>query len=312
MDFLRGRVRKQTRVAPPDFRDCAPQGARQMDGVGIGEEQPLTGGDSSTGSHGIVLTRPPAGGGPASTTRTDGNDCAISRVRSVEASSTRMISELTPLWLVKDSRHEPRLASSLRAGTITDTVGLPDTVSGAVMGRISYYNFVRRPSFLFLPNMMLSGIVLLSLSLSGCYGGSRPPRIGTPAPDFTVQDSDRKVSLDEFRGKVVVLNFWATWCPPCIEEMPSLVEMQQKMKAKGVEVFAVSVDADQSAYQDFLKAHKVNLLTVRDPDQKSNNLYGTFKFPETYIIDRQGVLRRKFIGAVDWGQPEIVDYLGKL
>ena len=143
-------------------------------------------------------------------------------------------------------------------------------------------------------------------------GPSRPPRIGTPAPDFTVQDSDRKVSLDEFRGKVVVLNFWATWCPPCIEEMPSLVEMQQKMKAKGVEVFAVSVDADQSAYQDFLKAHKVNLLTVRDPDQKSNNLYGTFKFPETYIIDRQGVLRRKFIGAVDWGQPEIVDYLGKL
>jgi peroxiredoxin len=200
----------------------------------------------------------------------------------------------------------------LRAGTITDTVGLPDTVSGAVMGRISYYNFVRRPSFLFLPNMKLSGIVLLFLSLSGCYGGSRPPRIGTPAPDFTVQDSDRKVSLDEFRGKVVVLNFWATWCPPCIEEMPSLVEMQQKMKAKGVEVFAVSVDADQSAYQDFLKAHKVNLLTVRDPDQKSNNLYGTFKFPETYIIDRQGVLRRKFIGAVDWGQPEIVDYLGKL
>ena len=80
--------------------------------------------------------------------------------------------------------------------------------------------------------------------------------------------------------------------------------MQQRMKAKGVEVFAVSVDADQGAYQNFLKAHKVNLLTVRDPDQKSNNLYGTFKFPETYIIDRQGVLRRKFIGAVDWGHPK--------
>ena len=179
------------------------------------------------------------------------------------------------------------------------------------MGRISYYNFVRRSSFLpgFLPGII---VLVLLLSFAGCYGGSRPPRIGTPAPDFTVQDSDRKVSLDEFRGKVVVLNFWATWCPPCIEEMPSLVEMQQKMKARGVEVFAVSVDADQSAYQSFLKAHNVNLLTVRDPDQKSNNLYGTFKFPETYIIDRKGVLRRKFIGAVDWGQPEIVDYLSKL
>ena len=80
--------------------------------------------------------------------------------------------------------------------------------------------------------------------LSGCYGGSRPPHIGTAAPGFTVQDSDRKVSLDELRGKVVVLNFWATWCPPCIEEMPSLVQMQQKMKGKGVEVLAISVDAD--------------------------------------------------------------------
>src|SRR6476646_725963 len=102
-----------------------------------------------------------AGGGLASTTRTDGNDCAISRVRSVEASSTRMISELTPVWFVKDSRHEPRLASSLRAGTITDTVGLPEAISGAVMGRISYYNFVRRSSFLFLSNLMLAGLAVL-------------------------------------------------------------------------------------------------------------------------------------------------------
>jgi cytochrome c biogenesis protein CcmG, thiol:disulfide interchange protein DsbE len=88
--------------------------------------------------------------------------------------------------------------------------------------------------------------------------------------------------------------------------------MQQKMKSKGVEVVAISVDADQSAYKDFLKEHNVDLLTVRDPDQKSNNLYGTFKFPETYIIDRDGVLRRKFIGAIDWGTPEIQEYLGRL
>jgi peroxiredoxin len=152
----------------------------------------------------------------------------------------------------------------------------------------------------------------LAFTLTGCYSGTRPPHIGTSAPHFTVQDSDRKVSLDEFRGKIVVLNFWATWCPPCVDEMPSLVQMQQKMKGKGVEVLAISVDADQSAYQNFLKNYKVDLLTVRDPDQKSNNLYGTFKFPETYVIDRQGILRRKFIGPIDWSQPEIVDYLGKL
>jgi peroxiredoxin len=191
----------------------------------------------------------------------------------------------------------------LRAGTITDTVGLSDTVVGAAIGRISYYNFVRHASAL---------IGVLTLVLTGCYRGTRPPHIGSAAPDFTVQDADRKVSLNEMRGKVVVLNFWATWCPPCIEEMPSLVQMQQKMKDKGVEVVAISVDADQSAYQKFLKEYRVNLLTVRDPDQSSNNLYGTFKFPETYIIDRRGVLRRKFIGPIDWGTPEIVEYLAKL
>ena len=148
--------------------------------------------------------------------------------------------------------------------------------------------------------------------LAGCYSGTRPPRIGTEAPNFTVQDSDRKLTLADYRGKVVVLNFWATWCPPCVEEMPSLVELQQRLKDKGVTVLAVSLDADEGAYHKFLKDHGVNLITVRDPDLKSSDLYGTFKYPETYIIDRSGILRRKFIGAVNWNDPEVVDFLGKL
>jgi len=160
------------------------------------------------------------------------------------------------------------------------------------------------------PAAIVSALILSALS--GCYSGTRPPRIGTAAPDFTVRDSEHAVSLSELKGKVVVLNFWATWCPPCIEEMPSLVRMQQRMQAKGVTVLAVSVDVDDSSYRRFLKDHNVSLLSVRDPDQKSNSLYGTFKFPETYIIDRNGVMRRKFIGAVDWTEPEIIDFLGRL
>ena len=157
--------------------------------------------------------------------------------------------------------------------------------------------------------------VLLELSillLAGCYSGTRPAHIDSVAPDFTVQDADRKISLSDLRGKIVVLNFWATWCPPCVEEIPSLVQMQQRMAARGVTVLAVSVDVDESAYHRFLKNHGVELLTVRDPGQKSNNLYGTIKFPESYIIDRNGVVRRKFFGPVDWTQPEIVDFLNKL
>jgi cytochrome c biogenesis protein CcmG/thiol:disulfide interchange protein DsbE len=150
------------------------------------------------------------------------------------------------------------------------------------------------------------------LALSGCYSRTRPPRIGTSAPDFTVQDTQTKVTLSQLRGQVVVLNFWATWCAPCVEEVPSLVEMQRRLKAKGVTVLAVSVDVDDNAYRQFVRNHNVTLLTVRDPDQKSPALYGTHLFPETYVIDRNGVMRRKFIGAVDWTEPEITDFLSKL
>lgn len=193
-----------------------------------------------------------------------------------------------------------------------DTVGRQGPVSVAVIGRILYYSWVRR--ILRFSGAIGRWVILLAilLGLSGCYSGSRPSRIGTAAPDFTVRDSDRTVTLSQFKGQVVVLNFWATWCPPCIEEMPSLVRMQQFMKPKGITVLAVSVDVDENSYRRFLRDHSVNLLTVRDPDQKSNQLYGTFKFPETYIVDRNGVVRRKFIGAVDWTDPEVVDFIGKL
>lgn len=157
----------------------------------------------------------------------------------------------------------------------------------------------------------LVGLLLLLL-LSGCTTGTRPPRIGSKAPDFTVQDASTKVTLSQFRGQIVILNFWATWCPPCVEEVPSLVEMQRRMKSKGVTVIAISVDADANAYQQFIKDHNVDLLTVRDPEQKSNQLYGTFKFPETYVIDRKGIMRRKFLGAVDWTDPEITEFLSRL
>ena len=158
------------------------------------------------------------------------------------------------------------------------------------------------------------------LTITGCYGHSKPTSISKPAPDFSIQDSDRSVSLNQLRGKIIVLNFWATWCPPCVEEMPSLVAMQKKLNAKDVTVLAISVDEDADAYHKFLKDHNIDLLTVRDPGQRNDtgvnspvaSRYGTFKFPETYIIDRGGTIRRKFIGPIDWNQAEILEYLSRL
>ena len=157
-------------------------------------------------------------------------------------------------------------------------------------------------------------LLLLSLAIpaSGCYSGSRPPHIGNAARDFTVQDSDRRVSLSQFHGQVVLLNFWATWCAPCLEELPSLMMLQDRAKAKGVVILGVSIDVDEDAYHRFLKQRAVNFLTVRDPEQKVATMYGTAGWPETYVIDRQGIVRRKFIGPVDWNSPEVLQFLGKL
>lgn len=84
------------------------------------------------------------------------------------------------------------------------------------------------------------------------------------------------------------------------------------MKDKGITVVAVSIDVDDKAYHQFLKEHGIDLVTVRDPEQKTPGLYGTHGWPETYVIDRDGVIRRKFIGAVDWTERDITEFLGKL
>ena len=151
---------------------------------------------------------------------------------------------------------------------------------------------------------------LLLLFAAGCDRGSHPHQTGRAAPDFTVTDGAQTVHLANYRGKVVVLNFWATWCAPCIEELPSLTAMQQQLPQ--VQVLAVSTDEDPDAYQSFLKEHKIGLLTIEDQARHSSELYGTFRYPETYVIDQHGVIRRKFIGAQDWTSPEVLEYLRRL
>lgn len=158
----------------------------------------------------------------------------------------------------------------------------------------------------------ITGAVLLGVvfGAAGCDRGDHPEQLGKKAPVFAVNDGQHAVDLSKLRGHVVVLNFWASWCAPCIEELPSLEEMQRELPQ--VDVVAVSTDEDAAAYNRFVTEHRVSLLTVRDAAQRSNAMYGTFRFPETYVIDKSGVIRRKFIGAQDWTSPEIVGYLKKL
>jgi cytochrome c biogenesis protein CcmG, thiol:disulfide interchange protein DsbE len=154
-------------------------------------------------------------------------------------------------------------------------------------------------------------IALLALLVLGCERNPNPRLIGKSAPDFTVKDSDHTVALHDLRGKTIVLNFWAAHCGPCIDEMPSLVQLQKRMGDK-ITVLGVSVDTSDQDYHAFLRQFGIDFPTVLDSAKNSYNLYGATGYPETTIIDRNGTIRRKFIGSQDWTSPEIVEYLSKL
>jgi thiol-disulfide isomerase/thioredoxin len=122
---------------------------------------------------------------------------------------------------------------------------------------------------------------------------------GDDAPKFSVQtDSGRRIGLPDFGGKLLVLNFWASWCPPCVQETPSLSQFAEQFRDKGVVVLALSVDKDAKAYEAFLQRFRPAFETARDSQVHED--YGTFMYPETYIIDAHGKVVRKIAEGADW------------
>ncbi|HET8550694.1 MAG TPA: TlpA disulfide reductase family protein [Bryobacteraceae bacterium] len=131
---------------------------------------------------------------------------------------------------------------------------------------------------------------------------------GDTAPNFRVTtENGRTISRDDFGGKVLVLNFWATWCPPCVEETPSLSEFARQTEKEGVVVLAVSVDKSEPAYRRFLQQMRPAFLTARDPAAEIPARFGSFKWPETYVIDRDGRVRQKYISNRNWTDPAIIN-----
>ena len=158
---------------------------------------------------------------------------------------------------------------------------------------------------------LLSLTLLLPVALvSGCDRGAHPAQTGKAAPDFTVADGTTTVHLASYRGRVVLLNFWWSECEPCILELPSLLELHRDQP--DFAILAVSIDEDEDEYKRFLVRRHVDLITVRDPNQSAAKLFHTEQWPETYVIDRKGVIRRKFIGPQDWSNPEIRAFLKTL
>jgi cytochrome c biogenesis protein CcmG, thiol:disulfide interchange protein DsbE len=136
--------------------------------------------------------------------------------------------------------------------------------------------------------------------------------VGDSAPHFEVRtESGLTITPTNFGGKVLVLNFWATWCPPCVEEIPSLEGLHRMMKDSGVVVLGVSMDKNESKYKTFLKRFGVTFPTARD-DGKVPASFGTYRYPETYIIDSSGRVVQKIISNTDFTNESMVRFLKSL
>jgi thiol-disulfide isomerase/thioredoxin len=135
------------------------------------------------------------------------------------------------------------------------------------------------------------------------------------AVDFELPDLDgRSVKLSQFSDRVVILNFWASWCGPCVQEIPSLLNLVKQVK--GVQLVAVSEDHDRTELQAFIKAFtkepNPQVTVLMDVDQKISHLYKTEALPESFIFSRGGKFRRKVSGAEDWSHPEAIAFFNEL
>lgn len=168
-------------------------------------------------------------------------------------------------------------------------------------------------------------VVLFLLVGGGVYlgfaGSSRPQfeaarKIleGDVAPDFTLQDTaGNQVSLADLRGKVVLVNFWATWCPPCRAEMPSMDRLHDAMAGEDFVMLAINIEENaRTVVPEFLKKSPHRFPVLYDDQGVVQKVYGVYKFPESFIIRKDGVIDDKVIGAIDWAHPETIAYFKAL
>lgn len=135
----------------------------------------------------------------------------------------------------------------------------------------------------------------------------------TPAPDFTLKDINGKdISLSSFKGKVVLINFWGTFCIPCRKEMPSIETLYNTYKDKGFLVIAVSEDKDLKDVKDFVTKYGLTFTIVMDQDKKVAKQYKIFAMPTSFLIDKRGMISKKFFGDKDWADKESKKMVEKL
>lgn len=161
--------------------------------------------------------------------------------------------------------------------------------------------------------IVLGIIACSSLDFSPPKGVTDSFNVGQLAPQFTTTDRKGQVhQLSDFRGKVVLVNFWATWCSPCVEEMPSMESLRKELDQEQLVIVALSVDDSWEPVKLFFRESNFGLMIYSDFEGKIARLYGTEKVPETYILNKQGVIVHKVVGATNWMAPKMLSFLRQL
>ena len=135
----------------------------------------------------------------------------------------------------------------------------------------------------------------------------------TSSVNFTLEDlNGKKVSLSDYKGKAVMLNFWATWCPPCRREMPSMEKLYSKINKAGFEILAVNIQEDKKTVSDFVSKNKYTFPVLLDTEAEAASIYQIRTIPTTFLVDKKGYLRAVFNGSREWDEKNILDLFKKL
>jgi len=156
-----------------------------------------------------------------------------------------------------------------------------------------------------------AALVLVALVIP-TYRQGEPSIARKSAENLDITLGGRSAHLSDLKGKVVVLNFWASYCGSCVEEIPSLDRLQQRIKSRGGVVLGISIDEDPTPYEKFLVDHPIGFPTYCQRNKKVSLAYGTSMIPETYVIDRQGQIARKIIGPQQWDSAEMLLYFDSI
>jgi peroxiredoxin len=201
-----------------------------------------------------------------------------------------------------------------------DLGGRPKATSGAWSGYLARMTHRKqlRTVLLIVVAAVLTGLIWFNRALF------TPLDVGSRAPDYTARTlTGEPLALSRFRGEVVLLNVWATWCAPCVREMPALQRLHEDLSADGLRIVAVSVDAAPTlggegdgeftaVVNDFINRFGLTFTVLHDPTGKIQRTYQTQGLPSTFIIDREGRIRRKVMGAAAWDEPQYADEIRKL